>query len=301
MRRISISLVALLALGLAPLDGMAFNLPDSARHDTLSAESTTPLEVGTAQIRLSHAHAEVMYESRGLMDNSWRWHEAEEARIWETRLDYAYGFHRDAQFSLGLTYAGISDKHLPFGERSGEGLDELDMSVKWRFRRAPRRGGLNFAWLSGFSIPVGTAAEPGRLKPSKDFFGLTNRLVASSDFRFLGGDFILNADAGYMLPFGGRRRHYSRRFGRAVDDSRGIFDANAALALQIWRVKPEVGVGYAREWVRGAGASELLSATAAATVSLTEKTRLAGGYRQTVTARNGLRLGTVFADLAIQF
>lgn len=301
MGRISIGLVALLALGLAPLDGMAFNLPDSARHDTLAAESTTPLEVGTAQISVSHSHAEVMYQSRGLMDNSWRWRRAEDTRIWETNLEFAYGFHRDAQYSIGLTYAGISDKHLPFGERSGEGLDDLDMSVKWRFRRAPRRGGVNLAWLSTFSIPVGTSAEQGRLKPSKDFFALTNRLMASSDFRFLGGDFILNADAGYMLPMAGRRRHYSRDFGRAVDNTRGIFDANAALALQIWRLKPEVGVGYAREWVRGDGASELVSATAGATVSLTEKTRLKGGYRQTITARNGLRLGTIFGSLAIQF
>ena len=301
MRRISISLVALLALGLAPLDGMALDLPDSVRHDTLSAESATPLELGTIEAKLSLSYANVIPRRRGLMDNSWKWYRAEEVRNWDANLSYAYGFHEDAQFSFDLTYAGISDKHLPFGERSGEGLDDLDVSVKWRFRRAPEEGGFSLAYSPTLSIPVGTAAQPGRLKPSKKFFGFTNRLIASNDFTFLGGDFILNADAGYMLPIGGGRRHYSRTFGRPVDNSRGILDGNVALALQAWRVKPEIGFGYAREWVRGASASELFSGTAGASVSLSERCRLTGGYRQVITARNALRLGTFFGGVAIQF
>ena len=301
MRNAGIAMGALVLLAVAASAGFGFEVPDRARHDTFAAESATPVEYGKIEADLSLTYQSTVDSSWTVFDNSWDQRRGERARATTGRLALAYGYAEDLEFGLALDYVDVKDRHRPFGESSARGLGNLDLSLKWRFYRNEDVG-FSLAYMPELAIPVGRATKSGRLGTTTTFWAWTNRLAMTQDVEVMGTGFSLNADAAYLLPFGGTRRHYSQRFGRPVERTRGVFDTNASLAWHLHRhFRPEAGVSYAHEFVRRDSGSDLLAASAGVMVPLTQDWRVKAHYEQALIGRNAWRTRTIAVGLVVRF
>lgn len=301
MRNFAIASGVLAVLAASMAQGGAL-LSDHARHETMAAESATPLEQAALELGLSYGYTRVADRSKGALDNSWTRVDAEKAIMEEYTLSFKYGMGGESSLALDLGYSDIRDDSHPFDERRESGLDHLDLSIKWRFFH-DRAAGMGLAYIPELSVPLGSKAREGNLGPARAFWTLAHRLAGTQDFQAFKMDLTLNADIGYVMPVKGTRRHYSRRFGRPVDRTNGVLDAGVAVAWHAHeRIRPEIGMGYAHEFVGGGESdSDTLDIAVGAVVPITESLRARLGFREVITGRNALRWRTLFAGVAAQF
>lgn len=304
MRYLSVGLCALLLLPMMAaqgfaVEGAAFGLRmnERARHESLVAESATPVEPGRLDLSLDLSYSRTLSSRRAAFDNSWRKERARTIRYWEWDVTAVYGIMRDLDAGVRAGYVDIKDRNRPFGDRTARNIDDLDLFLKTRFIE-DRVSGVTVAFAPELTIPVAKGAETGRLGPGQHFWSLTPRLAATQDL----DAFIINADVGYMVPFGRTRKHYSRRFGRATRNTRGVLDGNLGVSYIVnEHVKPEIGLSGAHEFFSGESGSSLITATFGAIFAVSDDVRIRAGWEEPLTGRNSARMRTLSLGISALF
>jgi len=125
------------------------------------------------------------------------------------------------------------------------------------------------------TVPLGRESDSDRLGPSQEFWSFEQKLALSKDW----GCWTSNADVGFSLPFGGKRR-----------DDRGTLESNLAVGYQLcdW-LQPEVELNYAHDFMEGGQDSDSVAATAGLVMPLSDRWRVSVGVQQAIAGRNADR------------
>lgn len=298
MRTAAIALGCLLLLSALATDASTLELPTHVRHDRWAAESATPVPPGSLEAELRLDYSRTLERRRALFDNSWRKARASKSRVWDWDLTLTYGIMREAELSVTTGFVDIKDRTDPprFDDKHARGVDDLDVGFKWRFHQDPAAG-LSLAYAPVLTAPVGEDVSRDSIGPGQKFWGFTNRLAMTLDY----DAFTANLDAGYMLPFGRNRYHYSRDFNWESRRTRGIADSNVSVGYMAHEhFIPEVGLSFVHEFRSRRNDSTAFDAVFGATIPITERFRAKAGVREPISGRNALRTRSLIFALAVE-
>ena len=235
-------------------------------HAKLNTEDASPVDPGHFEFELAYSFTQAGRQ----FDNRWDTTRRRYTREHAFELGLTYGLVENLDIGLGMGYADLYDRDSD--PRDGGGLTDLTLGAKWRFYHNERLK-LEVAYLPGVTIPAGNRSDGNRIGPSQEFWSFDQRISVSKDFL---KRWTMNADFGFSLPFGEKRR-----------EARGTFDANAAVGYQLldW-IQPEVEVNYAHDTVRAEPDADVIAVTVGVILPIAEHWRIDAGVQQVVSARN---------------
>jgi hypothetical protein len=217
-------------------------------------------------------------------------------RYQQAMLAFTYGLMDTMDITARIGWADIRDREYPYADKSGKGITDMDIDVKYLFYKDEL--GLTLGYVAGIGIPVGEDSSISDLNVGKNYWSLNQQLVLT---KHIDEQWTMNADVGYRLPFGCTRDAYSPEFGRRMEDTRGIFDSNVALGFTgIDFMQPVVEANYAHEWLSSNSDSDRVAFTVGAIVPL-EKHRLRIGIQRDFWGRNATKAYIVNAGLTLAF
>ncbi len=235
--------LALAILGLIVVPSAMAESSNRNQHRLLYTTDATVVEPGQVELMLGLSY--LRGQGRRAFDNNWGIDSGrEKARIYDWRLDLRYGLAEDLDLYLNTGWVDIKDHSMPFGDVYGRGMDDLAVGVKYVFWRDG--DGFSVAYQPGLTIPVGRAAESGRLGPGQKHWSVDQTLAATQDWDRLSGSVSLS----HSIPFGEGRDDYARPFLTEAYDTRGTTGFDLGLVYTDLPVQPLVELNYAHEWIR---------------------------------------------------
>ena len=271
---------------------------DRARAQKLNTESATVVESGAFELDVSYLYLDQIGTSSGAYNNSFGTtsQARSKMRYHQGMLAFTYGLMDKMDVTARIGWADIRDREYPYADKSGSGITDLDIDVKYLFYQDEL--GLTLGYVAGIGIPIGKHSHTGHLNIGKNYWSLNQQLVLT---KHIDDQWTMNADVGYRLPFGRTRDAYSPEFGRRMDNTRGTLDGNLALGFTgIDFIQPVVEANYAHEWLSSASDSDRMAFTVGAIVPL-EKHRLRIGVQRDFWGRNATKAYTVNAGLTLAF
>ena len=260
--------------------------------------------------------------------------------IYEWRLEAAMGVAPETEVGISTGYVDIYDRmhrgregalihvggddrefHKGFyGGAHSRGMDDLTIYAK---RRLLEDGGTSVALITGLTIPTGRESkvsagslESGRarLGAGQNFWSLEPKLALTQKM----DEFVLNADIGYMVPFGRTRRAYMKDFGEHTSLRRrgdkdeilvyqkrkeyGVMDINIGAVYDEGPVRPLVELNYAHRVVSGGSGSNIVHAMIGSVITIGEDLpRIKVGYQHPVTGSNAARTRRFLLSTAYNF
>jgi len=245
-------------------------------HAKLNTEDASPVDPGHFEFELAYSFTQAGRQFDNRWDTTRRRYTREHA--FEIGLTCGIVENLDAGVGIGLVDVydrdndHYEDDENHTGPHYGTGISDVAVSAKWRFYHNERLK-LEVAYLPGVTIPAGNRSDGNRIGPSQEFWSFDQRISVSKDFL---KRWTMNADFGFSLPFGEKRR-----------EARGTFDANAAVGYQLldW-IQPEVEVNYAHDTVRAEPDADVIAVTVGVILPIAEHWRIDAGVQQVVSARN---------------
>jgi hypothetical protein len=273
---------------------------DRARYQKINTDSASVVKSGTFEVDLSYMYIDQIGTKSGAFNNKFgttrqargtmRYHQA--------MLAVTYGIMDKMDITARMGWADIQDRDFPYADKSGKGLTDLEIEAKYLFYQ-DQENGLKLGYVVGLGIPISKSARTLHLRPGKNYWSLIQRLVLTKDFD---EQWTMNADVGYVLPFGRHRDAYSPEFGRQMADTRGTLEGNVAFGYTGFDLlQPVIEANYAHGWLESASDSDRLGFTAGAIVPLMEKHRLRVGVQRDFWGRNSTRAYTFTAGLTMAF
>lgn len=271
---------------------------DRARSQKLNTESATVVASGTFELDLSYLYIDQVGKSGGAFNNSFGTtsQARSKMRYNQAMLAFTYGLMDKMDITARIGWADIRDREYPYADKSGNGITDMDIDVKYLFYKDEL--GLTLGYVAGIGIPVGNHSHTGHLNVGKNYWSLNQQLVLT---KHIDEQWTMNADVGYRLPFGRTRDAYSPEFGRRMEDTRGTLDGNVALGFTgIDFMQPVVEANYAHEWLSSNSDSDRVAFTVGAIVPI-KKHRLRIGVQRDFWGRNATKAYIVNAGLTLAF
>lgn len=253
----------------------------SPEHGKLNTADASTVDPGHVELEtgFSYARARDRWAAGG------RSRSRQFCRESATGLGATVGIVEDFDVSACMDYLWLYDRENG-NPNDGDDIGDLSVSGRYRFYNDEERH-LEMAFITGITMPTGTASCRRWLGTSQEFYSWENALALSKDW----GRWTVNADAGYSLPFGKER-----------EDARGVFNADAALGYQLTRwLQPEVELNYAQEFLHGAGEAQDLSATAGLVMPINDRWAVKAGVQQSLWGRNSDKATTCVFCLKLAF
>ena len=271
---------------------------ERARHQKLNTESASVVESGTFELDLSYLFINQIGKHSGAFNNSFGTTSQTRSKMkyQQAMLAVTYGLMDKMDITARIGWADIRDREYPYADKSGNGITDMEIDIKYLFYQDER--GLSLGYVVGLGIPTGKESSTGSLNVGRNAWSLKQQLVLTKDFN---EEWTMNWDVGYLLPFGCSRDYYSPEFGRRMDATRGTLDSNVAFGYTgLEFMQPVVEANYAHEWLSSNNDSDRLGFTVGAIVPL-EKHRLRFGVQRDFWGRNSTKAYTVVAGLTLAF
>lgn len=271
---------------------------DRARYQKLNTESATVVESGTFEVDLSYIYIDQIGKSGGAFSNKFGTtsQSRSKMRYHQAMLAVTYGLMDKMDITARIGWADIKDREYPYADKHGNGITDMEIDVKYLFYQDDL--GLTLGYVAGIGIPIGQASRSGHLRIGKNYWTFKQQLVLTKD---IDEQWTMNADFGYLLPFGRTRDAYSPEFGRRMESTRGTLDGNVALGYTgIDCMQPVIEANYAHEWLHSNADSDRLGFTVGAIVPLA-KHHLRFGVQRDFWGRNATKAYTVSAGLTLAF
>jgi len=268
------------------------------RHQKLNTESASVVESGTFELDLSYLFINQIGTHSGSFNNNFGTTSQPRSKMkyQQAMLAVTYGLMDKMDITARIGWADIQDREYPYADKSGNGITDMEIDVKYLFYTDER--GLSLGYVIGLGIPIGKESSTGSLNVGRKAWSLKQQLVLTKDFN---EDWTMNWDVGYLLPFGCTRDYYSPGFGRRMYKSEGTLDSNVAFGYTgLEFLQPVVEANYAHEWVRANSDSDRLGFTVGAIMPI-EKHRLRIGVQRDFWGRNSTKAYTVVAGLSLVF